>query len=88
MMKESWFQHILVPLDGSKRAESAIPVAAHIARAKEGVLLFVRVVAFPGGSATEYHTAFVYLEQQAQRAELSGISIQTRILAGMPAECC
>lgn len=80
------FKRILVPLDGSKRAESAIPVAAHIARAKEGALFFVRVVAFPGDSATEYHTASAYLEQQAQRAELSGISIQTRILTGRPAE--
>ena len=27
------FQHILIPLDGSKRAEQAIPVAARLARA-------------------------------------------------------
>ena len=38
------FQRILVPLDGSKRAESVIPVAANIARATGGSLLFLRVV--------------------------------------------
>ena len=31
------FRHILIPLDGSLRAEQAIPVAARLARASEGV---------------------------------------------------
>ena len=86
MMKKAWFQHILVPLDGSKRAESAIPVAAHLARASGGALLFVRVVAFPDESAAEYRMASAYLEQQVQRAALNGMSVQARILTGMPAE--
>ena len=38
------FQRILVPLDGSKLAEGAIPVAARIARASEGTIIFVGVV--------------------------------------------
>ena len=38
------FQHILVPLDGSQRAEQAIPFAAQLARASGGSLLFLRVV--------------------------------------------
>jgi nucleotide-binding universal stress UspA family protein len=38
------FQHILIPLDGSKRAEQAIPVAARIARASGGSLIFLRAV--------------------------------------------
>ena len=38
------FQHILIPLDGSKRAEQAIPVAARIARACGGSLIFLRAV--------------------------------------------
>lgn len=84
MMKEAWFQHILVPLDGSAHAESAIPVAAHIARASGGVLLLVRVVAYPDDATTEYHTASAYVEQQAQRAELGGLPIQTQILTGLP----
>lgn len=42
------FQHILVPLDGSTRAERAIPVAARVARASGGTVVLVRVVGHPG----------------------------------------
>jgi nucleotide-binding universal stress UspA family protein len=42
------FQRILVPLDGSKRAECALPVAARIARASQGSIVLLRVVAIPG----------------------------------------
>lgn len=38
------FRHILVPLDGSLRAEGAIPIAVRIARACAGTLIFVRVI--------------------------------------------
>src|SRR5579863_7010269 len=41
------FQHILVPLDGSKRAERALPVAARIARASHGSVTLLRVVEVP-----------------------------------------
>jgi nucleotide-binding universal stress UspA family protein len=41
------FQRILVPLDGSKGAERAIPVAAHIARGSGGSIVFIRVVLPP-----------------------------------------
>lgn len=38
------FQRILVPLDGSVRAERAIPVAAHMARTSGGSVILVQVV--------------------------------------------
>jgi nucleotide-binding universal stress UspA family protein len=38
------FQSILVPLDGSVRAEQAIPVAARVARASAGSLTLLRVL--------------------------------------------
>lgn len=38
------FQRILVPLDGSERAEQAIPLAARLAHASGGSLFLVRVV--------------------------------------------
>lgn len=38
------FQRIIVPLDGSGRAERAIPVAANLARASQGSIVFLRVV--------------------------------------------
>lgn len=94
------FQHILVPLDGSGRAERAIPVAACIARATEGSLLFVRVVTQPGDSLSVVepfvwpqevavpadHPASVYLETIARMPELHGIPVQTRVLTGTPAQ--
>ncbi len=41
------FQRILVPLDGSEGAERAIPVAARIARASGGSIVFMRVILPP-----------------------------------------
>ena len=41
------FQRILVPLDGSEGAERAIPVAARIAHASGGSIVFIRVVLPP-----------------------------------------
>jgi nucleotide-binding universal stress UspA family protein len=47
------FQRIIVPLDGSNRAERAIPVAATLARASQGSLVFLRVVV-PGHEIGSY----------------------------------
>ena len=41
------FQRILVPLDGSELSEKAIPVAAWIARASSGTIIFISVVLPP-----------------------------------------
>jgi len=41
------FQHILVPLDGSFRAEQALPVASRIARSTGGSVLLLQVVSPP-----------------------------------------
>ncbi|HVB22797.1 MAG TPA: universal stress protein [Ktedonobacteraceae bacterium] len=38
------FQRILIPLDGSRRAEEAIPVAARIARSTGGTIVLARAV--------------------------------------------
>lgn len=47
------FRHILVPLDGSSRAERALPVAALLARASHGSVVLLQVV----NTATEYWPA-------------------------------
>jgi nucleotide-binding universal stress UspA family protein len=56
------FQRILVPLDGSRRAEHAIPLAAHLAQVSAGTLIFVRVVLPPheiGTFAAEWEQSVV-----------------------------
>jgi nucleotide-binding universal stress UspA family protein len=93
------FHHILVPLDGSQRAESAILVAARITRATGGSLVLLHVVTLPTayafsagepfvlaqeGSDVEYQKAAAYLKRHAQAEELHGIRVQTHVMAGTP----
>ncbi|HYX49966.1 MAG TPA: universal stress protein, partial [Ktedonobacteraceae bacterium] len=82
------FRRIIVPLDGSNRAERAIPVAAHIARASNGSIILLQVVTVPfeigsqvvplsGYSSTtldnDINNATNYLAAIARRDELDGI---------------
>lgn len=41
------FTHMLVPLDGSRRAEQALPIAARLAQASGGTVVLLRVVNVP-----------------------------------------
>jgi nucleotide-binding universal stress UspA family protein len=43
----SMYQKILVPLDGSKQAESALPIASKLARIYNAEVLLLRVVEYP-----------------------------------------
>lgn len=95
------FQRILVPLDGSARAEEALPVAARIARASGGSVHLLQVVSPPidygGGLAaapllseqvieSEMSTATDYLKTVAALPGLSGIQISTEVACGLPAQ--
>src|SRR5215472_7662965 len=44
---KTMFRRILVPLDGSERAERALPVAARLAQFSGGSVILLRVVASP-----------------------------------------
>jgi nucleotide-binding universal stress UspA family protein len=94
------FQRILVPLDGSERAEQALPIAARLARASSGELLLVRVVNPPidysGGLSpvptisevtveSEMREAADYLAEVARRGLLAGIASETEVRFGYPA---
>jgi len=93
------FKHILVPLDGSNRAEQALSVAAQIARATGGSLLLVRVVSpfidFSGGMTPvplvneqmreeEMASAAVYLRSLAASRECAGIDTRIEVCYGLP----
>lgn len=74
------FQRIVVPLDGSERAERAIPVAARIARACRGSLVFVRVILPPvesGKYAARHTLVWERMAFERERAEAASY------LAGM-----
>ncbi len=55
------FKRILVPLDGSPRAESALAVAARVARASDGTIVLLQVISIP---AT--YTPYIYGPDMAQ----------------------
>jgi nucleotide-binding universal stress UspA family protein len=91
------FQRILVPLDGSMRAEHAIPVAARIARSTGGTLLLLRAVGLPfqqGATLTqpdvltdkesqaEINEAHTYLSHVLQMDVLEGIGTSTQVITG------
>lgn len=96
------FKRILVPLDGSARAEEALPVAARIARASGGSIHLLGVFSPPidygGGLAmvpflseqlieAETTTATDYLQTAATSQMLTGIQITIEALFGLPAQC-
>ncbi len=95
------FQRILVPLDGSARAEAAIPVAARIARAAHGTVILMRCIEplTPYGpylsgvsgpavsfSTTKRDTISAYLTQAAGHTSLAGMPVITRITEGPAAD--
>lgn len=93
------FTRILVPLDGSARAESAIPIAARLARASGGSVLLAQVATIPvmyesysGASMigemldTEVQDAQEYLQGVKESERLTGIQVETSVLVGAPAQ--
>src|SRR5262245_55934783 len=84
---------ILVPLDGSARAERAIPAAARRARRPGGAVSLARPVPLSAGisspfapSKTPYAFAEAdlqiardYLSASAKRADLDGIPTETKV---------
>lgn len=74
------FERILVPLDGSKGSEKAIPVAARIARASGGTIVFVSVVLPPVEFGTYSPERKVELKPSAfVRRETGAASYLTKI---------
>jgi nucleotide-binding universal stress UspA family protein len=63
------FKRILVPLDGSVRAERALPVAARLAHASGGTVVLLQVVS-PVADFVSYPAVDPWLIQSAGNAEL------------------
>src|SRR5256714_14185909 len=94
------FKQILVPLDGSGRAERALPIAARLARASGGSLILVRVAStvpasLPSASAkplliqtvgeVDRQQAESYLRGMAESELLAGISVEIQVAVGLVA---
>jgi nucleotide-binding universal stress UspA family protein len=94
------FQHILVPLDGSARAQQALPVAARLARSSGGTITLFTVVGMasetllyrPAGPLLpqdvfqqDLMQAQSYLDQIAQRSDLAGLALVKQVGLGDPA---
>ena len=93
------FQDILVPLDGSSRAEQVLPVAARLAQVTDGtVSLFQTVwppsvymasvgeIVLPDIVDETVPTAKAYLESVAKQRSLEGVHTETQVVIGHPAE--
>src|SRR5690349_16677894 len=63
-------QHILVPLDGSSRAEQALPVAARLARATGGTITLLSIVDL-AHEAVSYRMPGPYLPPDTIERDLS-----------------
>jgi len=92
------FKRILVPLDGSALAESAIPVAARLARAVGGTVILMQVVAVPAETGKvpiviysqqaidkSLSPALEYLERIAQSSTLYRNAVEIQTMSGATA---
>lgn len=94
------FRRILVPLDGSARAERALPVAVRLARASGGTIFLIRVVStapesMPSAPAKpiliqtvgpeDIALAESYLTAIAASEELRDMSVRTEAFVGLVA---
>lgn len=96
------FQQILVPLDGSSRAEQAMPVAVRLAQASGGTVVLLRVVGlrtefipYPGPDPGRLQAiidadhavgARDYLERITQMRSLSSVHTETKVIVGQPGD--
>jgi len=97
---DDMFKRILVPLDGSSRAEQVIPVAARIARATDGTIVMLQAlnppvdfmpyqvpipVPSPQLIDAELEKAEEYLESVKGAGSLVGVHVETAVVLGQPA---
>jgi nucleotide-binding universal stress UspA family protein len=83
---EKLFRHILVPLDGSKLAESALTTAVWLAKKTGAQLTLVHLIEkdAPSEVHSERHLvtpteAAAYLQEVSGRAALSGLRVETHV---------
>lgn len=94
------FRTILVPLDGSKSAETALPIAVRLARSEDATLVLIRVIdlaneywsltpslypsLFQSVIDTDLAVATTYLQGIAALPDLADIPVKTVVRVGVP----
>lgn len=85
------YKRILVPLDGSARAESALPVAARLARASGGSVMLVQVATIPvlyeTSTAASYTADLIEAEINDAEDYLKALA-RSDVLAGIKTQIC
>jgi len=83
---EKIFRHILVPLDGSRLAESALTNAVGLARKMDAQMTLVHIIEknAPSGVHNDRHLvtpeeATTYLQEVSHRPALSGLRVETHV---------
>ncbi len=81
---------LILPLDGSPLAESALPYAEDLAKQLAAAVVLTRAVPF-GGAYVDEKTpltgeieAKVYLQGMVDRLQADGVEVQLRVLGGLP----
>ncbi len=78
-------KRILVPLDGSESAETAVAVAADLARSSGGSVRLLRVSPVPKQWVGNYGRVVVYADQEMERLTAEGRDYLETIGAQVPA---
>ena len=76
------FERILVPLDGSRRAEQALPIAARLARASRGTVVLLRVVSIPNALVSYVALEPLPIEEDIEAAREEARNYLDRITTG------
>ncbi|MBI4220924.1 MAG: universal stress protein [Chloroflexi bacterium] len=81
VLEEMRLEHVIVPLDGSELAETALQTARALARSLEANLTLLRAVPAEATEA-ERDVATAYLERHASALRVSGIGTETVVALG------
>jgi nucleotide-binding universal stress UspA family protein len=80
------FKHILVPLDGSKLAEAAVPVAASLAQTLKAPVILLHIIEQDAPQEihkerhiTQADEASAYLEEVAKRGFPAGVQVDVHV---------
>ena len=78
------FKRILVPVDGTRGSEQAVPYACDLAKALDAEIVVCTVITMPAApnSSSREQEADTYVNKIADRFRRSGITVKTQVRRG------